>query len=117
MRADERCRRLAPCSGSNREFSRVRLRCLATGADILGMQLVLVMSAPPHACLVFVASLWSAVEPLVHAPEPIQSARKGGIGVVNDAILERECAHARSLAYVRRHVGSSHGRIVRDGIS
>ena len=31
-----------------------------------------------------------AVEPLVHAPEAVQYARIGGIGVVNDAVLEYE---------------------------
>src|SRR6266446_1459032 len=60
---------------------------------------VVVAAAPPDAHLV--ASLWGAVEPLVHAPEAVQSARIGGIGVVDDAVLERERAHARPLARVR----------------
>src|SRR5207249_3313857 len=54
---------------------------------------VLVVAAPPDARLV--ASPGGAVEPLVHAPEAVQSARVGGIGVVDDAVLERERAHAR----------------------
>src|SRR5207253_6789219 len=54
---------------------------------------VLVVAAPPDARLV--APLGCAVEPLVHAPEAVQSARIGGIGVVDDAVLERERAHAR----------------------
>src|SRR5689334_15419846 len=39
-----------------------------------------------------------AVEPLVHAPEAIQSAREGGVRVVDDAVLEDERAHAGALA-------------------
>src|ERR1700693_5920622 len=69
---------------------------------------VLVVAAPPEARLV--ASLGCAVEPLVHAPEAVQSARIGRIGVVNDAVLVRERAHTGPLARVRRQVGSSHGR-------
>src|SRR5919109_635152 len=68
---------------------------------------VLVVAAPPDARLV--TPLRCAVEPLVHAPETVQSARVGGIGVVHDAVLERERAHARPLARVRGHVGAAHG--------
>src|SRR5882672_29234 len=46
---------------------------------------VLVMVAPPDARLV--APLGCAVEPLIHAPEAIQSARIGGIGVIENAVL------------------------------
>src|SRR5438309_2303813 len=73
-------------------------------ASRLGLVLVV---APPDAILV--ASLGRSVEPLVHAPQAVQSTRIGGISVVDDAVLERERAHARSLAYVRVHVGSAHG--------
>src|SRR5436853_7609121 len=66
------------------------------------------MPAPPAARLV--APPGCAVEPLVHAPEAVQSARIGGIGMVDDAVLERERAHARPLAMVRGHVGSRHCR-------
>src|SRR5207249_7862475 len=69
---------------------------------------VLVVAAPPDARLV--APLGGAVEPLEHAPEAVHSARVGGIGVVDHAVLERERAHARPLARVRGHVGSGHGR-------
>src|SRR6266540_1288488 len=65
------------------------------------------VAAPPDARLV--APLGGAVEPLVHAPEAVQSAGIGGIGVVDDAVLEHERAHARPLARVRGHVGSGHG--------
>src|SRR6202011_1770469 len=79
----------------------------------LGSALVVLgVAAPPDARLV--APFGGAVEPLVHAPEAVQSARVGGIGVVDDAILERERAHARPLARVRGHVGSSHGRDLGD---
>src|SRR5690348_15602943 len=70
---------------------------------------VLVVMAPPHA-LLLVASLGRAVEPLVHAPEPVQSARVGRIGVIDDAILERERAHAWPLAPIRRPIGAGHRR-------
>src|SRR2546422_447197 len=73
---------------------------------------VLVVAAPPDARLV--APPGCAVEPLVHAPEAVQSARIGGIGVVDDAILEHERAHARPLARIRGHVGSGHGRVLGD---
>src|SRR6267378_170364 len=43
--------------------------------------LVLVVALPPDTRLV--APLGGAVEPLVHAPEAVQSARIGGIGVVD----------------------------------
>src|SRR2546425_4939101 len=69
---------------------------------------VLVVPAPPDARLV--APLGCAVEPLVHAPEAVQSARIGGIGVIDDAVLEHERAHARPLARVRGYVGSAHSR-------
>src|SRR2546425_2179161 len=69
---------------------------------------VLVVAAPPDARLV--TPLGCAVEPLVHAPEAVHPARIGGIGVVDDAVLEHEGAHARPLARVRGHVGSAHGR-------
>src|SRR5437667_4622781 len=74
---------------------------------VLGLAVVLVVAAPPDAGLV--ASPRGAVEPLVHAPETVHSARIGGIGVVDVAVLERKRAHAWPLAYVGVHVGSAHG--------
>src|SRR5436190_1832029 len=74
---------------------------------------VLVVAAPPHAALV--APLGSAIEPLVRAPEAVHAARIGGVGVVNNAAFERERAEARPVARVRGHVGSGHGRDLRDG--
>jgi hypothetical protein len=56
-----------------------------------------------------IPSLGGAIEPLVYAPESVQSARVGGIGVVDDAILNCKRAHARPLAVVFGHVDSAHG--------
>src|SRR5437868_11248913 len=70
--------------------------------------LVLVVVAPPGARLV--APLGGAVEPLVHTPEAVQSARIGRIGVVDGAVLEHERAQARPLACERGRVGSGQGR-------
>src|SRR5580765_4314465 len=53
-----------------------------------------VVAAPPDGRLV--APLGRAVEPLGHAPEAVQSARIGGIGMVDDAVLECERSHALS---------------------
>src|SRR5262249_61906514 len=74
-------------------------------------RVVLVVAAPPDTRLV--AAFGSAVEPLVHAPEAVHSARVGGIRVVDGAVLERECAHAGPLARVRALVGAGHGREAR----
>src|SRR4029453_9720014 len=69
---------------------------------------VLIVTPPPDARLV--APPGGAGEPLVHAPEAVHSARIGGIGVVDDAALERERAQAWPLARVRGLVGSADGR-------
>src|SRR3989442_268375 len=67
----------------------------------------LVVAAPPDTR--FVAPLGCAVEPLVHAPDAVHPALIGGIGVVDDAVLEHERADARQFAQVRGRVGSGHG--------
>src|SRR6516162_2857154 len=54
---------------------------------------VLVMAAPPDARLI--APLGGAVEPMAHGQEGVQPACIGGVGVVDDASLEHERAHAR----------------------
>src|SRR5260221_12221833 len=54
--------------------------------------LVAVVVTPPDA--LFIASLRGAVEPLVHAPEPVQSAGIGRIGMIDDAVFEDESAEA-----------------------
>src|SRR6185369_1682076 len=76
--------------------------------------LVLVVAAPPHSGLV--AALGGAVEPLIHAPEPVEPARIGGIGVVDGAALAHERAEARPIAHERARIGAAHGRELRDGL-
>src|SRR5579885_2512750 len=75
---------------------------------------VLVAAAPPDATLV--ASLGSAVEPLIGAPEPVEATRIGGIGVVDGAVLEDEGAHARPIAREAGRIGSAGGREAGDGL-
>lgn len=67
---------------------------------------VLVVTPPPHS--LFVPAQRRTIEPLVHGPESVQSARVGGVCVINDAILEYERAQARPLAQVRVHVHAAH---------
>src|SRR5574337_132690 len=68
-----------------------------------------VVMTPPGARLV--ATERRAVKPLVHAPDAVQPARVGGVGVIDHAVLQRECAHAGSFAQKRRLVGSGHRRV------
>src|SRR5215471_2600264 len=67
---------------------------------------VLVVTTPPGPLLV--TSAGSTVEPLVHAPQAIQSSRVGGIGVIHLSVLEDECAHARPFSNIRGRIGSAH---------
>jgi hypothetical protein len=60
------------------------------------------VAAEPDAGLVTPAR--RAVEPLVHAPEAVQPAGVRRVGVVHDAILEHERAHAGRFSSVRRPV-------------
>ncbi len=66
------------------------------------------MPTPPD--VRFVTAHGGAIEPLVHAPESVQSARIRRVGMVDGAGLEDERAHARPLARVRRRVGTAHRR-------
>ncbi len=59
-------------------------------------------------------SLRGAVEPRVHAPERVQPARVGRIGVVDDTVREHEGAHARPLAHVGGRVDADTGRDLGD---
>src|ERR1700688_5109927 len=59
---------------------------------------VLVVASPPQAALV--RTEWRAVEPLVHAPKPVNPALVRRVGVVHNAVLERERAHAGPFAPV-----------------
>src|SRR5215475_8574830 len=60
--------------------------------------LVLVVMLPPQALLV--APLRRAIEPLIHAPQAVEAARVRGVGVIDDAVVERERADAGPLAQV-----------------
>src|SRR5215472_5079375 len=83
--------------------------------DLIGSaRAVCVVVAQPVARLV--ASLGGAVEPLVHAPEPVQSAGIGGVGVIDDAVFEHECAHAGPFSSVGAHVGAGHGGTFRSPV-
>src|SRR5229473_358902 len=73
--------------------------------SMVSLAVVLVVAAPPEAGLV--ATEWRAVEPLVHAPEAVHPAFVRRVGVVYDAILERERAHAGPFSPVRREVRSN----------
>src|SRR5207302_8591737 len=79
---------------------------------MVSLAVVLVVAAPPEAGLV--ATEWRAVEPLVHAPEDVQPALVRRVGVVDDAILERERAHAGPFSPVRRPVRSNARRDLGD---
>src|SRR5215471_9696235 len=68
---------------------------------------ILVVTAPPGTR--FVAPPGRPVEPLVHTPDAVHSARIGGIGVVDDVVFKHERADARPLAHVGARVGSAHG--------
>src|SRR5260370_23232112 len=72
---------------------------------IPSLAVVLVVAAPPEAGLV--AAEWRAVEPRVHAPEGVDPALVGRVGVVDRAVLEHERAHAGPLLSVRRPVRSN----------
>src|SRR5438552_4934155 len=91
-----------------RKACRRSLSATARRAGAARLRLVLVVTAPPDARLV--ASLRGTVEPLVRAPEAVESARIGGIRVVDRVALAHERTHARSLARVRGHVGSGRRR-------
>src|SRR5262245_64934654 len=88
--------------------SRISATCSERKRRPRSALVVLVVPTPPDAVLV--TPFGCAVEPLIHAPQAVQSARIGGIRVIDDAVLERERAQARPLARVRGHVGSGHGR-------
>src|ERR1700730_659352 len=62
------------------------------------------------------APLGGAVEPLVHAPEAVQSARKSRIGMIDDAVFEDKRAHARPLPRIGGHRCAGHGGALRSPI-
>src|SRR5215831_10435021 len=67
---------------------------------------------PPEAGLI--ASFRRTVQPLVHPPQAVHAARISRVRVVHDAVLQRERAHARPLASVRRRVGARRRRDLAD---
>src|ERR1700761_4277886 len=75
---------------------------------------VFIVSAPPNAVLI--ASLGRAIEPLIGAPQSVEAPRIGRIGVVNGAVLDREGAHAWSIAHECSSVGPARFREPRDGL-
>src|SRR5215831_6314354 len=87
------------------------------GISFIGVSAsVLVVAAPPEALLV--ASLRRSIEPLVHPPHRVESARVRRICVIHYAVLEHERAHAGSLADVGRHVDARRRRdLANDGIA
>src|SRR6266566_278444 len=65
---------------------------------MISLAVVLVVAAPPVAGLV--AAERGAVEPLVHAPYRVEPALVRRVGVVHDAVLQRERAHPGPFAPV-----------------
>src|SRR4030095_15067552 len=78
------------------------------GSRLRSAVVVFIVTTEPGPRLV--APTWRAVEPLVHAPKAVQPACVRRVGVIDDAVPERDRAHPRPLARVRVHVGSSHSR-------
>src|SRR5712691_3301076 len=85
---------------------------LFLGVSMGSLAVVLVVAAPPEAGLV--ATERRAVEPLVHAPQDVNPALVRRVGVVDDAILEREGAHAGAFLPISRPVRSDARRELRD---
>src|SRR5216684_8331965 len=73
---------------------------------------VLVVAAPPQAGLV--ATERRAVEPWIHAPEGVYPSLVCRVGLVDQAILQRERAHAGPLSPVGRPVRSDQRRELSD---
>src|SRR2546428_37819 len=93
------------------QLGTLRARRPRTSQDRLAL-LVLVAAAEPRPGLI--PSLRRPVEPLVHAPEGVHTAGVGGVGVVDDAVSERERAHPRCLTCIGRRVSSDHGGEIGD---
>src|SRR5437763_16297546 len=66
-----------------------------TGDIDTSVMAVPIVVTPPDTRLV--AALGGAVEPLVHAPQAVQPARIGRVGVINRITLAHEGAHARPV--------------------
>src|SRR5258708_2393667 len=100
-----------PDAGNDGRPERADARSGEVGWRLLphaSLAVVLVVAAVPDAGLV--APAWRAVQPLVHAPESVQPARVRRVGVVDDAIRERERAHTRCFPRIRWPVRSNGSR-------
>src|SRR5205085_11520329 len=93
-----------PLSYISSRLSRDATTRLAAAHTLFVWVRILVVALPPEARLV--TTLWGTVEPLVHAPEAVEPSRITGIGVIDDAIFQCECAHAWSLANERCRIRS-----------
>src|SRR3569623_2682640 len=69
---------------------------------------VLVVTTPPDPLLV--AAEGRAIQPLVHAPQPVQPPRVRRVRVIDGAPVAHERAHTGPLADERGHVGADTGR-------
>src|SRR6185312_14070876 len=49
-----------------------------------------------------------AIEPGIDAPDAVDAAGIGGIGVVDDVVFADEGAHARPVALIGRQIGAAH---------
>src|SRR5215475_3273814 len=79
--------RLVPCQA--RDPTRQ-----AKAADTRSLRVVLVVTLPPEAVVFLVPAERRSVEPLVHAPQRVEPACVGRVGVVDVAVLQGEGAHA-----------------------
>src|SRR5215470_18166824 len=61
---------------------------------------IFVVAAPPGTLLV--PPFGSSIKPLIHSPDAVDSACVSGIRVIDNAVFQSECAHARPLALVCR---------------
>src|SRR5581483_3113881 len=73
---------------------------------------VLVVTAPPDAALV--AALRRAIEKRIGAPDRVDAARVGRVGVIDRVVLAHECAHAGAIAPEGPHINPTACRKLRD---
>src|SRR3569832_1518437 len=98
----------APRSAGSRQQSRApTAKFVVAIVTPLSGPAVLVVTAPPDAPLV--APQRGAIQPLVHAPQAVQTTRVRRVGVVHGAAVAHEGAHPGPLADARGHVGPDHG--------
>lgn len=74
---------------------------LAARAGAFSARIVFVVAAPPKIDISIIASLRGAIEPLIHSPESIHSARVSRVSVIDNSVLERERAHSGTPQYSR----------------